>query len=253
MTVKKHSVLIAEDHVEWCNLLKKEIEQSPSFRVVACLHDGKSALEFICRSKPDIVILDLVMPVFDGLYIVGKIREALPEYSPLIYILSIINTPHINDILLDLKIGYYSVKPIAAAAVAYNIQKLVDTNDYPFYEDTPDPTAAGLDIKIEDYLINMGAPMYLVSTKCTLAALHFVIASSAQVKNGCAIYEEVAAALSTTPGAVERNIRSTIKHIRRQETPTFLKFFPFSQKKLTNIEFLQTFKMYFLREVEAKK
>lgn len=47
-------------------------------------YDGKSAVELYCKAKPDIIFLDMVMPGYDGIYALQKIRKANPKAKVII-------------------------------------------------------------------------------------------------------------------------------------------------------------------------
>ncbi len=47
--------------------------------VVQCLHDGRQALAAVSRHKPDVVLLDLAMPVIHGADLIDPIQAANPE------------------------------------------------------------------------------------------------------------------------------------------------------------------------------
>jgi len=67
------SVLVADDHPIFRQGLVKAIEETGEFDVVGEAADGKRALEILGQLHPDMAILDIAMPVMDGL---GVIRAA---------------------------------------------------------------------------------------------------------------------------------------------------------------------------------
>jgi len=69
-------VLIAEDEPLIARAVKKMIESSnPTFQVIQTVLNGSAALEAIRKLEPDIVFLDIKMPVMDGLELLKKINE----------------------------------------------------------------------------------------------------------------------------------------------------------------------------------
>ena len=70
MSVK---ILIADDEKEIRNLLKLYLENE-SYEVIEA-QDGISTLELITKQKPDLCLLDIMMPGLDGLQVMKKIRE----------------------------------------------------------------------------------------------------------------------------------------------------------------------------------
>ena len=61
---KKKYILLVEDEVAYAHLLQDKLEEA-GFRVVL-VRSGDLALEEIKRKKPDLVILDLILPIKDG-------------------------------------------------------------------------------------------------------------------------------------------------------------------------------------------
>ncbi len=83
-----YSVLIADDNKDWIDILDAKISQDPSFNIIAKAYDGKEAIKVVEAERPEIVILDIIMPEFDGAYIVNHIRSEMRGYDPVIYIIS---------------------------------------------------------------------------------------------------------------------------------------------------------------------
>ena len=63
----KINVLVVDDSALMRNLVSKIINSSPNLNVVATAMNGKFALEKIPQCNPDIIVLDVEMPVMNGL------------------------------------------------------------------------------------------------------------------------------------------------------------------------------------------
>ena len=68
-------VLVVEDDPMVAHLNKKYIEKLHGFETIGWARNGKEAYEYIKRSAPDLLLLDVYMPVMDGLALLEKIRE----------------------------------------------------------------------------------------------------------------------------------------------------------------------------------
>ena len=80
----KIRVLIADDHAVVRMGLRTLLESKPNFKVVGEADDGVTAVRQACQLKPDVIILDLVMPNKDGADVTSEIRAALPATKILI-------------------------------------------------------------------------------------------------------------------------------------------------------------------------
>lgn len=67
-------VLIVDDVKILRDCLRIAIEKEPGFTVVGCAKDGKEAVEMSLRLEPDIILMDLNMPVYSGLDAIQDIK-----------------------------------------------------------------------------------------------------------------------------------------------------------------------------------
>ena len=64
---QKISVLIADDSLVFRRFLRDIFENSPGVEIVGEARDGIEALELVLRASPDVILMDLEMPVMDGM------------------------------------------------------------------------------------------------------------------------------------------------------------------------------------------
>lgn len=72
-------LLIADDHPVVRKGLRALMEDQPDIQVIAEAADGKEAVERTREFRPDVILLDLMMPDKDGLYAIGEIKREQPE------------------------------------------------------------------------------------------------------------------------------------------------------------------------------
>jgi DNA-binding response OmpR family regulator len=114
-------VLLAEDDRDFGNILSQYVTIS-GFDV-ALARDGKEAWEMFCNDKPDICVLDVMMPEMDGFTLGEKIKEAQPGV-PLIYLTA---KSLKEDIVRGLKIGAddYITKPFDPDVLILRINNIL--------------------------------------------------------------------------------------------------------------------------------
>jgi DNA-binding NarL/FixJ family response regulator len=77
-------VLICDDQEIVCEGLHRILEADPEIHVVGIARDGMEALEMVPQTKPDLVLMDLKMPVMNGIQATRKIREQYPTIQVLV-------------------------------------------------------------------------------------------------------------------------------------------------------------------------
>ncbi len=114
-------ILIAEDNAVNRELLRELLEPCGYSVVEAC--NGKEALAMIERSQPDLLLLDISMPVLDGFDAVRKIREN-PRLSalPVIAITAYAMQGDREKILSSGFNGYLS-KPVNSRSLAQELER----------------------------------------------------------------------------------------------------------------------------------
>ena len=77
-------VMLVDDHSIMRDLLRDALENTGEFQVVAQAADGQEALRLVEEAAPDLIVMDLIMPVMDGIEACRRIMELLPGARVLI-------------------------------------------------------------------------------------------------------------------------------------------------------------------------
>jgi DNA-binding NarL/FixJ family response regulator len=80
MTIR---IIIADDHSVVRQGLKMFLSLDPELEVIAEASNGAEALQLAGELQPDVVLMDLLMPVMDGITAIGKIRTLYPDVEVL--------------------------------------------------------------------------------------------------------------------------------------------------------------------------
>ena len=72
-------VFIADDHLIVREGIKALLNTEADIEVIGDTGDGKSAVDEVARLKPDVVLMDLIMPGMDGIEAIGHIKKNQPD------------------------------------------------------------------------------------------------------------------------------------------------------------------------------
>ena len=121
-------ILIADDHPIVRQIVRSTLERHPRFEVCGEAFDGAKAIEAARRLKPDVVVLNITMPVLNGLEVARQIKAKAPESA--IVILS----THADERLIDeaKKIGAraYVAKTKAGEALVKATESAIAGGDF---------------------------------------------------------------------------------------------------------------------------
>jgi DNA-binding response OmpR family regulator len=118
------SVLVAEDERNLAEALSF-LMQREGFEVTIA-RDGPSTVETARRIKPDIIVLDIMLPGFDGFEVVSALKGQTPEHVPRIIMLTAKGHEKDKRRALELGVDDYVTKPFSNRDVVERVHALVD-------------------------------------------------------------------------------------------------------------------------------
>jgi two-component system response regulator (stage 0 sporulation protein A) len=211
MKTDKVRVLLADDNNEFCDVVRNYLEKSEGIDVVATANDGEDALSKIAAHKPDVAVLDCVMPKLDGMGVLERLKHSNPHKTVCI-MLSGITQERVTLDALNLGAEYYMVKPFDMASLATRIKQF---KDKPVYRtDTHSHSKPGISIeaKVTNVLHEIGVPAHIRGYHYMREAILMAI-DDLDVLNYITkeLYPTIAKKCGTTPSRVERAIRHAIE------------------------------------------
>jgi two-component system response regulator NreC len=121
-------ILIADDHPIIRKHVRRILEEQPSFSVCGEAYDGVEAIEEAQRLKPDVVVLNVSMPILNGLDAGRKIKTVLPETA--IVILSSNADRHFIEEAKKIGARAYVAKSKAAEALVTAIEGAITDGEF---------------------------------------------------------------------------------------------------------------------------
>ena len=99
------SVLLTDDHRVVRQGIRMVLDLDPELEVVGEASNGEEALRQARRLKPDVVLMDLIMPVMDGVKATGEIRRELPD-TEVVALTSVLEDASVTGAVKAGAIGY---------------------------------------------------------------------------------------------------------------------------------------------------
>ncbi|MCI8617353.1 MAG: sporulation transcription factor Spo0A [Clostridia bacterium] len=251
----KTKIAIADDNEDYIEDLRKYINRYKYLEVIGTANDGDEAYEMIKCKKPDIVILDIIMPYLDGIGLLEKINRQKIKDNTIYIIVSEVKEERIVKKALKLGATYYMFKPIDFKVLSQRIKELSDkefnenTEKFkkkPKYIETPrgDSNSKNLEIEITNIIHDLGVPAHIKGYHYIREAIIMAVNNMSIVNRITKeIYPAVAYKYGTTPSRVERAIRHAVETAwGRGDLKTTRSIFGYtvsiSKGKPTNSEFI---------------
>ena len=92
--MSKPRILLADDHLLILDGLRHLLDRH--YDLVATVQDGQSVLDAARQLRPDLVLMDVAMPVLNGLQAGRRLREQMPHVK-LLYVSMYGDTPYVEE------------------------------------------------------------------------------------------------------------------------------------------------------------
>jgi len=113
-------VLLAEDHTIVRKGLRSLLDDETEIEVVGEAEDGQQAIELVQRVQPDVVLMDITMPVLNGLEATRQIKKLFPQVK--VVVLTVHSTEEYIFQILRAGASGYVVKQAAVSELVQAIQ-----------------------------------------------------------------------------------------------------------------------------------
>ena len=206
-------ILLVDDNPSARALLAAFVNNTPGLELCGEAGDGWQGLELTARLRPDLVLLDLIMPGLDGIGFLEGLGGLPGGGKPRVIILSGVSADAYVQHSCRLGADYYLVKPVDLHQLARRISALFPDGEHP--EDSG---------PADFLLLRLGADSRLEGYGQLAYALELV--------SGCGramrmkeIYLSTAEAFRTTAACVEKNLRTVIRGMHAGASPYYVRGF----------------------------
>lgn len=213
--MKKHKVLIAKEHIVYCHELADYLGEMTIFDIMPFAHDGYETIQRIAVQKPDVLLLDAVLPKMDGVGVLKKLNAMGLSEGMRIIVMSPFTDDDLVDQLQELGALYVMHLPAIPEQVFSRIVDFAieDDSTRRIGEDSKEEQRRELrDKVIANYFYAMSAPVNLAGYQLARAAVTYCVdnyASQPYITKD--VYPYVAKLYGATSKQVERNIRTFIE------------------------------------------
>ena len=240
----KIRVLLADASEDFRALLRDTLRAEGDMEIVGAAADGAEALALLEREKPDVLLLDLVLPRVDGMEVLRRMGET--GASPVTMIVSAFYNQRMISRCAELGAYYFIPKPCDVAALTEQIRRSIRDEPLlrlPAVTETR-PGEPDLETTVTEVIHEIGVPAHIKGYQYLREAIILTIGDM-EVINAVTkvLYPAVAKKYGTTPSRVERAIRHAIEVAwDRGDLETLQKFFGYTvsniKGKPTNSEFI---------------
>ena len=238
------NVLIADSNQSLIDDLTKRLGEQEGFHVAGTATDGQQAVELLRACRPELLVLDLMLPKLDGVAVLKAANEM--EKRPASVVLASYSSDYINAILAELGTQYVIRRPCDLRAVVDRLRELRSS----LFDraGTSGSRAAAPDINVEAMVTSIiheiGVPAHIKGYQYMREAIMIAVNDMDAINSITKVlYPQVAKTFQTTSSRVERAIRHAIEVAwDRGDIETLQRFFGYTvsnaKGKPTNSEFI---------------
>lgn len=245
---KQIKVLIADDDKEYAEALGSRLSMDYQIQVCGIAYDGFKVIEMVDILKPDVLVMEIVLPNLDGIGVLERLKCKNIEHMPKILISSAIKQDKLAQNCINLGAEYYMVKPVSYESIAATIKRMMEEPIRPanIAAKRVPPVEQHIDVEtmVTEMIHEIGIPAHIKGYQYLRNAIMLVI-DNLDIINSITkrLYPTVASNFNTTSSRVERAIRHAIEVAwDRGDTEVLNSIFGYtiatSKGKPTNSEFI---------------
>ena len=197
--------MVIDDNKEWADEVTSTLSSNETLNVVATAYDGEQGMRAFNSLKPDVVILDLVMPERDGYSFLENVHKGESK----IIVVSALSQDNFINRASVLGADYYFVKPCSIKSLENKIRELVTPQKI---QQQKTEAVRAIEERITNIFITVGIPAHIKGYQFLREAIKMAV-DNPDVINSITkkLYPQVAMRFDTSASKVERAIRHAIE------------------------------------------
>ena len=232
------TVIIADNAEEFCASLNVALKRAEGFQVVGTASDGEQAIRMVQDKRPDVLVLDQMLPKQDGLSVLKAISAM--DHKPVTLATSRFITDYVANAAANLGVRYLMLKPCDMGTLVAHLEEIRGSRNQ-----KPAPRGTtNIESMVTNIIHEIGVPAHIKGYQYLREAI-IIAVNDMDVINAITkvLYPQVAKTFQTTPRRVERAIRHAIEVAwDRGDLDTLQRFFGYTvsntKGKPTNSEFI---------------
>lgn len=246
-------VAIADDNANFLRVLNQVIDKEEDLDVVGIASNGEDAYKLIKEKSPDVILLDIIMPMMDGLTVMEKVnndKEIQKDTS--FIIISAVGRESVAEDAFEMGAAFYVMKPFDNQVLINHIRNIKNKKRNVREEKThgiylQKNTAVNernLEVDITSIIHDIGIPAHIKGYQYLRDSIMLAVNDNSIINSITKIlYPTIAKKYQTTSSRVERAIRHAIEVAwNRGNTDTLNSLFGYTisngKGKPTNSEFI---------------
>ena len=219
------SVAIAEDNPKTLEALRHMLEEEEDIEVVGKAENGEEAYQMILSARPDVVLLDVIMPGMDGVAVMEKVKkEGNLEKKPSFIMVSAAGSESVTEDAFRMGADYFIMKPFQQEVVVDKIRRVAGSSararGYGMaasrkirpYESQMEYLEQNLENDVTQMLHEIGVPAHIKGYQYLRDAIAMSVADQDMLTSVTKVlYPNIAEKHQTTPSGVELAIRHAIE------------------------------------------
>ena len=121
--MREVNVAIADDNERILDMLGEIIEQDQDLNLIGKADNGEDIYHLIKEKKPDVVLLDIIMPKLDGIGVLERLQTEDLSKRPIIIMVSAMGQENVCEEAMELGASYFILKPFDLRTIIKQIKQ----------------------------------------------------------------------------------------------------------------------------------